>query len=76
MAITRVWLDERKEDCTPCGLFQEICAEVFAVPKKMQVKQDANLSKEDEIKAAAESCPVNVIAIEYDNSGKRDNEST
>ena len=28
---------------------------------------------EDEIEEAAEGCPVGTIAIEYDNSGKRDN---
>lgn len=57
-----------------CGLCKMTCPEVFEVPEKMQVKNDADLTKELEIKEAADSCPVNVIAIEFDSSGKRDNE--
>ena len=75
MVITRVWLDERKEECTMCGLCQSTCPEVFEVPEKMRVKTDADLGKEDKIKEAADSCPVNVIALELNSSGKRDNPS-
>ena len=73
MAITRVWLDESKEDCTMCGLCQTICPKVFIVPEKMALRDDADLSCQHELLKAAESCPVNVIALEFNNSGKRGN---
>ena len=73
MAITRVWLDETKEDCTMCGLCQTTCPEVFEVPDKMHVLAKPDLTKEEEIKEAAKHCPVSVIALEVDGSGKRDN---
>lgn len=73
MAITRVWLDERKEDCTMCGLCQSICPKIFIVPEKMIVKDNVELTCQSEIFKAAESCPVSVIALELDNSGKRNN---
>ena len=73
MAVTRVWLDESKEDCTMCGLCQNMCPQVFIVPHKMTVREDADLTCESEIKEAAMGCPVSVIAIEFNKSGKRDN---
>ena len=73
MKITRVWLDESIEDCTECGLCETTCPEVFEVPEKMVVKSDANLQKKNGIEDAANACPVSVIAIEYNNSGDRDN---
>ena len=73
MKITNVWLDESKEDCTMCGLCQSICPKVFVVPEKMSVREDADLSCESEIIEASNACPVNVIAIEFNYSGKRDN---
>jgi len=73
MAITRVWLDESENECTMCGACEAVCDSVFEVPEKMVVKSGADLSLEDEIKEAVDSCPVDTIAIEYDNSGKRDN---
>lgn len=73
MAITRVWLDESENECTMCGACEAVCDAVFEVPEKMVVKADADLSLEDEIKEAVDSCPVDTIAVEYDNSGKRDN---
>jgi len=73
MAITRVWLDESENECTMCGACEAVCDAVFEVPEKMVVKSDADLSLEDEIKEAVDSCPVDTIAVEYDNSGKRDN---
>lgn len=72
MAITRVWLDESENECTMCGACEAICDAVFAVPEKMVLVPNADLSLEDEIKEAADGCPVATIAIEYDNSGKRD----
>lgn len=72
MAITKVWLDESENECTMCGACEAVCDAVFEVPEKMVIKEGADLSLEDEIKEAADGCPVATIAIEYDNSGKRD----
>ncbi len=63
MAIKKVWIDD---DCTACGLCVDISPEVFDMPDDIAVvKDDADFSKhEDEIKEAAESCPVEVIHFE------------
>ena len=74
MAITKVWLDETENECTLCGACEAICPEVFEVPEKMITVDDADLNLTEEIEEAAEGCPVATIAIEYDGSGKRDNE--
>jgi ferredoxin len=74
MAITKVWLDETENECTLCGACEAICPEVFEVPEKMIVVDDADLNLIEEIEEAAEGCPVATIAIEYDGSGNRDNE--
>jgi ferredoxin len=71
--VTRVWLDETENECTMCGACEATCPEVFEVPEKMVVKPGADLSLDDQILESAEGCPVGTIAIEYDNSGKRDN---
>jgi ferredoxin len=73
MAVTRVWLDESENECTMCGACEAVCDSVFEVPEKMIVKANADLSLDEEIREAADSCPVGTIGIEYDNSGKRDN---
>jgi len=73
MPITKTWLDESLDDCTECGLCEDMLPEVYKVPEKMIVVENADLSGEKEILEAADACPVATIAIEYDNSGKRDN---
>ena len=55
MKITNVWLDESKEDCTMCGLCQTMSPKVFVVPHKMVVRENADLSAQDEIFKAAQS---------------------
>lgn len=72
--ITRVWLDESKEDCTMCGLCQNNCPEVFVVPERMTVRDDADLTQIEKIRQAAKDCPVSVIAFELNHSGQRDNQ--
>jgi ferredoxin len=65
MAIIRVWLDESEDECTSCGLCEDIAPDVFQVPDKMIVLPDADLiSNEDAIIDAAESCPTEVIKYE------------
>jgi ferredoxin len=71
--VTRVWLDETENECTMCGACEATCPEVFEVPEKMIVVEKPDLSITDVIEEAAEGCPVGTIAIEFDNSGKRDN---
>ena len=74
MAITKVWLDESENECAMCGACEAICPDVFEVPEKMVVKDGADLdANASEIEEAAQGCPAGVIAIENDNSGKRDN---
>ena len=59
MVISKVWIEE---DCTACGLCEEICPEVFKVKEVASVIQDVSLGDyEDKIKEAAKSCPVEVI---------------
>ena len=59
MAILKVWIEE---GCTACGLCEEICPEVFRMDDEATVKAGVDFSKyEDQIKEAAESCPVEVI---------------
>jgi ferredoxin len=59
MAINKVWVEE---DCTACGLCEDICPEVFKLEDIATVIKGVNYSEhEDKIKEAAESCPVEVI---------------
>jgi len=61
MAITSVVIEE---GCTACGLCEDICPEVFSVDDVSVVNDDADLNEyEDEIRQAAEECPVEVITI-------------
>ena len=71
--ITSVWLDERENECDMCGACEATCPEVFEVPEKMIIKPSADYSRNEFVKAAAEGCPPGVIAIEFENSGKREN---
>ena len=73
MKITKVWLDETENECTMCGLCEATCPDVFEVPEKMIVVENPDLTQVDDIEMAADGCPVSTIAIEYDNSGQRDN---
>jgi ferredoxin len=62
MAITKVWIEE---GCTACGLCEEICPEVFRLDDEATVIKGVDYSKhEEQIKEAAESCPVEVIKFE------------
>jgi len=59
MAIKKVWIEE---GCTACGLCEELCPEVFKVEDIATVIEGVNYDDyEEQIKEAAESCPVEVI---------------
>jgi ferredoxin len=73
MAITKVWLDETEDECTLCGACEAMAPDVFEVPEKMIVVENPDLTQVEDIEEAADTCPVSTIAIEYDNSGQRDN---
>ena len=63
MAISKVWIEE---GCTVCGLCEDICPDVFELDDDTAiVKEGADFSaNEEDIKEAAESCPVEVILYE------------
>jgi ferredoxin len=59
MAITKVWIEE---GCSSCGVCESTCPEVFEMPDEAIVKPGVKYSNyEEEIKDAADSCPVEVI---------------
>ncbi len=62
MAINKVWIEE---GCTVCGLCEEICSEVFEIQDEAVVKEGVDYSEyEEQIKDAADQCPVEVIKYE------------
>ena len=61
MGITKVWIEE---GCTACGLCSDICPQVFILEDLATVVQGLKYSDyEEQIKEAAESCPV--VLIKY-----------
>lgn len=62
MAIKKVSIGD---DCTACGLCEEICPDVFEMDDIAIVKEGADFaSNEADIKEAVDSCPVETIHIE------------
>jgi len=63
MGIKKVWIDE---GCTVCNLCEDTAPEVFEVTDdSCEVKEDVNFNDhEDEIREAAEGCPVEIIMVE------------
>jgi ferredoxin len=54
-----------EDTCIACGTCVAICPEVFDLPGDIAVvKQGADLSLDDAITEAAESCPVDAIKYE------------
>ena len=70
MGIRRVWIEE---GCISCNLCEDLCPEVFEVPVGGESRPTADhaghLSKAEiaeKVQEAADSCPVEVIAVERD----------
>ena len=66
MPIKKVWIDE---GCIACDLCTSYCPEVFLVEngEVCVIKPDAGAwlgKKDEEIRDAAEDCPVEVIRVE------------
>ena len=65
MAITKVWIEP---GCIMCSSSVDTCSAVFEITDdadSAQVKTDVNFAQhEDEIKEAADNCPVEVIKYE------------
>ncbi|MCX5923212.1 MAG: ferredoxin [Candidatus Dependentiae bacterium] len=65
--MKKVWI---APGCITCGRCEFIAPEVFEVLDVAYVKQDADVSKNEElIKEAVKTCPVNVI--NYDSDAKK-----
>jgi ferredoxin len=59
MTIIKVWVEE---DCTSCGVCEDICPQVFLVKDIATVIEGVNFSEYDaKIREAADSCPIEVI---------------
>ncbi|HJV76926.1 MAG TPA: ferredoxin [Paludibacter sp.] len=59
MAITKVWIEE---DCTACGVCEDICPQVFLVQDISTIIEGVNYAEYTaKIKEAADNCPVDVI---------------
>jgi ferredoxin len=67
MAITRVWI---APGCINCGLSENTCPEIFSTNPEdgsAEVVEGMDCSLfEEEIKQAADECPVSVIHYEED----------
>ena len=65
MAITRVWIEE---GCITCGMSELNCPELFKIDQPLgtsTVLSGVDFAPiEEEIKQAAEGCPVEVIKYE------------
>jgi len=68
MAIERVWIIE---GCISCNLCEDLCNKVFEVPggstsrvRKGYVQHLNDADVEEQVREAADSCPVEVIQYE------------
>lgn len=62
MGIKKVWIEE---DCIACGNCESVCPEVFRVTDRSHVIKGVKYSSfVEEIKEAADACPVSVIKYE------------
>ena len=51
--------------CVSCGTCEVVCPNVFEVKEIVEIRKNADLrANEEEIKEAAQTCPVGAIEIE------------
>ena len=61
MSISKVIIED---GCTACGLCEDVCPDVFSVDDVSVINEGADLAaNEEDIRQAAEECPVEVITI-------------
>lgn len=66
MNIVKVWRDDTINSCVACKICQAFAPKVFKVFDKMIVMPGIDYSLyENEIIEASESCPTQIIKIEY-----------
>ena len=59
MKITKVWVEE---DCSSCGVCEDICPEVFLLKDIATVIEGVDYSEYNaKIREAVDGCPVEVI---------------
>lgn len=65
MSVTKVWVEE---ECTICGVCEDLCPEVFSVgDDTTEIIAGADFeSNTDCIKEAADNCPVEIIKFEVE----------
>lgn len=66
MTIKKIWI---AEGCISCNLCEDLCPDVFSVPAGgtstvIDTWKKCAATHEDQIREAAESCPVEVIKVE------------
>lgn len=60
--MKRVWIEP---GCIICRICEEQCPEVFLVTgETCLIREDAELGRDEPIRGAAQSCPVEVIRYE------------
>jgi len=52
------------DDCIACGACESICGAVFSIEDKAVVDASAVAANMDEVKEAADACPVGAITVE------------
>ena len=61
MSVSKIIIED---GCTACGLCEDVCPDVFSVDDVSVINEGADLgANEEDIRQAAEECPVEVITI-------------
>jgi ferredoxin len=61
--ITKLWLDESENECDMCGACEFVAPQVFQVPEKLIINQNADFDAErDKVIEGVMICPTGVIA--------------
>ena len=68
--ITKVWIDERQEECVSCGACEAACDAIFYLDSKDHVSIIGKdfATWDTEIRDAADVCPAEIIKFSEDDS--------